>query len=255
MNYPNIITNKFLASVASPTEQMMVRLIIRHVANNSVYNLHGRKNRHYHFEFNRQFNAHILDVPLSVWMDGVNTAVPAQDNASIAWDLMNKKHSFGSPILIVVPWPNAKALEQRVDAETPATSPRLSAAGRKAVESIDGLAGTLKAPEIVHRAIALVLADDLTDEDLAPALEDIQLQAEDMMRDDPDLPASDESPSIAVTAPEGESSEVLDAKRKQANEKAKERMRKLRERKAAAKKAPAKKAARKVATKTEPAQA
>src|SRR5688500_7871968 len=98
MNYPNIVTNAFLASVAAPDEQMMVRLIVRHVANLTNYVVHGRKQRHYHFAFDRAANAHVLDVPMSVWMAGVDTKLPARDNDSIAWDLCNKRHSFGSLI-------------------------------------------------------------------------------------------------------------------------------------------------------------
>lgn len=82
---PKLITNAWLASQAAPDETHMVRVIARNVVSSVGYRLRC-KNRTYVFERDGKISAHVLDVPISVWMREV-PAGAYRPNMSISHDV------------------------------------------------------------------------------------------------------------------------------------------------------------------------
>ena len=108
MTLPKLVDNKILASLASPSDAFAVRVIVRRVVNNAPYRIHG-KIRHYLAAFDKALGAHCIDVPLSVWMDGIATGI-YRDNLSVAHDLQgNRSQSMAPLVFLVIPWKQAAA--------------------------------------------------------------------------------------------------------------------------------------------------
>jgi len=107
MNLPNFIDRKALKARASEGETHAVRLILRRVTSTVPYTLRCRA-RSYIFERNLKLSAHILDIPLSIWMDQSTAArgVPALCDDLRSTDAMPL--SFH-----VVPWGESTVAESQ----------------------------------------------------------------------------------------------------------------------------------------------
>lgn len=118
MNIPRIVTNPALQLLASPGETHEVHVIIRRIANQAPYTLRGR-NRQYIVSRDNARNAHILKVPLSVWMHGCDKAKPVAENSSISYDIQSSRTGLKAPLTFEV-WPIAgKSVEAaQVDSQS-----------------------------------------------------------------------------------------------------------------------------------------
>lgn len=113
MNLPKLVDRSWLAANAKPDEQWGVRLVLRTVANDKPYKVQGRV-RQYVFTKNREANAHCLDVPLSIWQDGVGNT-NYRNNGSMAWDVQSTR-TLSPIVVIVIPWQTAKVETPVVEA-------------------------------------------------------------------------------------------------------------------------------------------
>lgn len=115
MNLPNLVTNAILAKLASPEETHCVRVIARRCLNQRPLAIRGR-HRTYHAEHVAECGYHALDVPLTVWMDGIEPGT-YRDNKSIAQDLQATCGPATLPLIFtVLPWRGAKAVTPVVEA-------------------------------------------------------------------------------------------------------------------------------------------
>lgn len=155
MNFPPIVTNHLLAQAAAADEATKVRLALRNVDNLKPYVIHGRGKRHYHFAFDPAANCHVLDVPLSIWMEHVNPPLN-RDNPSIAFDILGKIHNCGPIIVLVLPWKvedgerSQAAEEDQVPGVVTLRQPEL----------FKQLLVELEAPEMVIEGLALAVSTD-----------------------------------------------------------------------------------------------
>lgn len=103
MTLPNTLTTAMLATLAAPDEIHAVRVVLHKVSSQVPYRLRS-KLRTYVFEKNRDINAHVLDVPVSVWMHGANNAARRGEGA-ICQDL---QPTISMQLTIqVIPWHGA----------------------------------------------------------------------------------------------------------------------------------------------------
>ena len=123
MNIPAIVTNAALQLLASPEETHEVHVIVRRMVNQAPYTLRGRR-RQYVVSRDTARNAHILKVPLTVWMDGCDASKPVLENDSIAYDLQATRTALKSPLTFEI-WPVAvkSPTEIDIDQSMPATGP------------------------------------------------------------------------------------------------------------------------------------
>jgi hypothetical protein len=112
MNIPAIVTNNALRLLASPEETHEVHVIVRRLVNQAPYTLRGRR-RQYVVSRDTSRNAHILIVPLSVWMHGINKEKPVMENDSIAYDLQATRTALKSPLTFEI-WPVKKQAPQAI---------------------------------------------------------------------------------------------------------------------------------------------
>lgn len=112
---PKTVTNAILASLAAPDELFMVRVLVRNKTNHADYIIRGKNRiaRTYKAKFNPDLRCHVIDVPMSVWMDGVGTGT-YRDNSSVCHDVMGCRNANLSPLVVlVVPFPGT---ENRLEA-------------------------------------------------------------------------------------------------------------------------------------------
>jgi hypothetical protein len=137
-NLPNFLDRRTLASLAAPDETHAVRVIARKISSPVAYR-HRGKARTYLFEKDGIIQAHVLDVPVSVWMRDVPGG-PYRANASISEDLaptMNVPLTFQ-----VIQWGEAKPA-------APAAPP----ASATTIEELREIAKVLGAPPVMIEAI------------------------------------------------------------------------------------------------------
>ncbi|MCW1885507.1 hypothetical protein OKA04_12275 [Luteolibacter flavescens] len=150
MNLPQIVTAADLIRFAAPNETHAVRLVIRQINNPGIYTLRGLSRRYLATRDN-EIGAHVIDVPVSVWMAGVPKGVYAK-NTSIAQDVLGTRNALKTPLMIlVVPWKHAQP-----PAQTSGTPSSL--------ETFKRLAELTGAPEIIMSAISLLSSGASTDE-------------------------------------------------------------------------------------------
>lgn len=142
MIVPTFIDRKVAAQLAAPDETHAVRVILQKVANPGAYRLRCRL-RSYLFERNPDVRAHALDIPVSLWMQGVpKPGQPANRNTSISDDL---KPTAQLPLVIqIVPWKGATG--------------RM---GKTAVELIESIVAKFNPPPELRKALQLAKAGDL----------------------------------------------------------------------------------------------
>jgi hypothetical protein len=103
MNLPAIVTNAALQKLADPSDTHEVHVIVRRIANAAPYTLRGRR-RQYIVTRCQVRGAHILKVPLSLWMGGCRQDKPVMENDSICYDLQGSRTGLKSPLTFEV-WP------------------------------------------------------------------------------------------------------------------------------------------------------
>lgn len=163
LTLPRTITAAELEKLAAPDETHAVRLIARRVAASVPYTLHG-KSRRYVLAKDHTANAHILDIPVSVWMAGAPTGGYV-DNLSISHDIQGNRFALKAPLILqVVPWKGAKPTEK----------PGMPAAEKaQPLAALRDLAETFGAPPEILTAIDLV-ASPLNPADVELQLRDIR---------------------------------------------------------------------------------
>jgi hypothetical protein len=106
MKAPTFLDRRTLAKMAAPDETHCVRVILQKVSNSAPYTYRSALRR-YLFERDGILGAHILDIPVSLWMAEIPTSGPYRKNASVSDDL---KPTQATPFTIqVIPWKGAKA--------------------------------------------------------------------------------------------------------------------------------------------------
>ena len=139
MIIPRKITRATLSGLFAPNETHVVRLIVHDVSNESRYLLRCRS-REYSFERSPQVGRHILDIPLSVYMEGANTKY-WRDNTSIAEDIRMANRSVTIQVL-----PISQA-EIEVSNDTTPESP---------LPELRRLLEILEAPEPVQQCLSMI---------------------------------------------------------------------------------------------------
>lgn len=156
-----MIRSAILAKSAKSDEKLMVRLILREITNPRPYIKEGRNNRDFVFEFDRELNAHVLDVPLSVWQDS-NPNSNARANGSLVWDILGKPQNNHQPILpIILPWPGAES-DKAVSVDSGANDELLELKTVK-LPIISELLEKLNAPDEVVEALSIVTGGTASD--------------------------------------------------------------------------------------------
>jgi hypothetical protein len=144
MNLPLAINSEVLAEHASPHDTRKIRVVLRRVANTGMYRLRGRK-REYHMVFDPSLSAHILDVPESLWMDGIPQGSYAE-NLSIAHDIQGNRSATLAPLVfLLLPYGDGSAASAPHLAATEKPQ-RFSAAGLSILGEIEGMLRKLDAP-------------------------------------------------------------------------------------------------------------
>lgn len=138
---PKQITKSVLKEITPANETHVVRLILHDVSNESRYLLRCRT-RSYSFERNQQIGRHVLDIPVSIWMEGANTA-RWKDNISIAEDIRNSSRSVTIQVL-----PIDQADIAPVETGAPSEESPLPELKR--------LLDALEAPEPVHQCLRMI---------------------------------------------------------------------------------------------------
>jgi hypothetical protein len=184
MKLPQTIDKRALAALA-PQDTHAVRVIVRRVANQTPYRVRG-KMHHYLVEWDFVLQAHILDIPESVWMHDFPPG-PYRDNASISHDIQGCRSVQSAPLVfLLVPY----AQEQAQPAVMGAAATPSGIADF--IAPLKDLLNKLKAPAIMHEAVEVMAEDSVevfgdfvdsltVDEDEAPASDPGQTAATDLV--------------------------------------------------------------------------
>ena len=182
MIIPRKITRATLSGLFAPNETHVVRLIVHDVSNESRYLLRCRS-REYSFERSPQVGRHILDIPLSVYMEGANTKY-WRDNTSIAEDIRLANRSVTIQVL-----PISQA-EIEVSNDTTPESP---------LPELRRLLEILEAPEPVQQCLSMIEnGDDV--EVVRAFVDEIGSSLESDQTDESDSPPAAALPAVQ-TAP------------------------------------------------------
>ena len=188
MNIPRQISTASLHELASPNETHFVRLILHDVRNGSRYLLRCRS-RDYFFLRDQEVGRHVLDIPLSVYMEGTG-GTNWRDNKSISEDIRNANRSVTVQILPFVPSADSPALESEPVEETESPLPELKRlltaleAPDQAHECLDAILSGMSAPEV--RLTVDRLVDEI--ENSGPAIDKTAADNAE------DVPAEDAAP-------------------------------------------------------------
>jgi hypothetical protein len=192
MNIPRQISTASLHELASPNETHFVRLILHDVRNGSRYLLRCRS-RDYFFLRDQEVGRHVLDIPLSVYMEGTG-GTNWRDNKSISEDIRNANRSVTIQVLPYNPSTDSPALVGEPVAEYESPLPELKRlltaleAPDQAHECLDAIMSGMSVPEV------RLIVDHMVDEIETPG------------------PASDEQPS-ETPAEDGPAEDVAPKKR------------------------------------------
>jgi hypothetical protein len=107
MNLPATINAKILRELAAPNETHAVRVVCLRTSGPTQFRFRGIK-RQYLFERDGVSGMHVLDVPQSLWMDGVSAGA-YRPNLSIAHDMQARPLPMVPLLTLLVPWGPAKA--------------------------------------------------------------------------------------------------------------------------------------------------
>lgn len=95
--FPRLITAEILRAAASPYDTQAMRVELKGVPSNVPYRLAGKGVQRYQLDHSPELHAHILDFPVSLWMD---------DRESLARDILGGPHS-SRVVVLCVPWEHA----------------------------------------------------------------------------------------------------------------------------------------------------
>jgi hypothetical protein len=93
-NYPTVVAQDWLANQFTPEDQRVVRVEMRGCYNQRAFSLHGKGSVQYRLSYHPASNAHVLDVPESLWM---------HDNARFARDLLSNISRSGQLTVLILP--------------------------------------------------------------------------------------------------------------------------------------------------------
>lgn len=147
MNFPSEMTQAQANLLTAPTDTIAIRVIVRRVANQSLYRLRGKR-RSYVLAYSPEMRCHFIDIPLAAWSFGIDVAKPYEDNHSVAHDIQANSGHAESLILLPVPW-GGKVAAFDAKSEEPGPSAAV-------LTSLRNLAERFGAPEIMIEAIELV---------------------------------------------------------------------------------------------------
>ena len=195
---PRNITKISLREVTPPGETHIVRVILHDVSNESRYTLRCRS-RTYVFERHHSLGRHVLDIPLSLWMEGVATGTRWKDNTSICEDIRNSPRSVSIHIL-PIDAQNSETSESGEDGEL-----------ESAFSELHRLLGEFGAPDAVRECVKLVEGGapfeevrSFVDSAIA-ALEDEEPESTPLPSDEspaPETPSAPVAPAPALTPAE-----------------------------------------------------
>ena len=118
MNIPQELTQALATALASPQDRLAMRVIARRVANQALYRLHGKR-RSYVLAYCPTMRVHFIDVPVSVWSDGIDPERPYEDNFSVAHDIQANFAHAESLVMFPVPFAAAMAADESPEPEAP----------------------------------------------------------------------------------------------------------------------------------------
>ncbi len=156
-----------LDKLATPADIRAIRVILRQVNNHGPYVVNGRAHK-YIFRFDTTLDAHKLDIPESVWMNGVPGGAYV-DNESVCHDILANRALHLAPLVpLIVPMAGGKA-------ETPRGYGTADAPPAEFLASLRALFTKMGAPPIVMEALDLadtgnaqLLAEFVADVDVSP---------------------------------------------------------------------------------------
>lgn len=140
---PRNISKISLREITPPNETHIVRVVLHDVSNESRYTLRCRA-RSYIFERHPAIGRHVIDIPLSIWMEGVTTGTRWKDNVSIPEDIRNSPRSVSIHIL-PIDAQNSETSESGEDGELESAFPELHR-----------LLGEFGAPDAVRECVKLI---------------------------------------------------------------------------------------------------
>ncbi|MEY3895826.1 MAG: hypothetical protein RLZZ214_1346 [Verrucomicrobiota bacterium] len=155
MNLPTIISKSVLFSLAAPDETHAVRILLHDVNNQSQYRLSCRS-RTYLFEKCGIVGRHLLEIPVSLWMQDSPTK-SFRENQSISEDFRSADNCPYS--IQIVPWKGAapQTFGQAMEAHF--------------LPLLREILRTIEAPPVVEEAFKLIDAGNLGElQDLAAFL-------------------------------------------------------------------------------------
>lgn len=191
MNIPRLVDNKILAALASPSDTLAVRVVVRRVSNLAPYRLHG-KLRQYLAAYDRGLSAHCIDVPLSVWMADFPTSGAYRENSSIAHDLQgNRSQSMAPLVFLIVPFGNGAVLPMAQDTGADAV---------RVLNALRTLSEALGAPPLMSEAFDLAASGRPAEEIVKGLLETAFSAAEERAGLTPDDRAKPANTATAVAA-------------------------------------------------------
>lgn len=146
MNIPKVLSKTTLRPITSPDETHAVRVVLHEAHNSGPFRLQCQQ-RTYVFEKNGTVGKHVLDIPVSIWMDGVGQTRFAA-NKSVCDDFRTAKNA---PYTFqVIPLKESQAVIERKPSEADAALPLLRE-----------ILSNLGAPQIVIDAFHCIDAGDM----------------------------------------------------------------------------------------------
>jgi hypothetical protein len=196
---PKNISKISLREITPANETHIVRVVLHDVSNESRYTLRCRS-RTYIFERHPSIGRHALDIPLSLWMEGVATGARWKDNTSIPEDIRNSPRSVSIHILPI----------DNLDVESTESSDG-GGGPESAFSELHRLLGEFGAPDAVRECVKLVEGGapfeevrSFVDSAIA-ALEDEEPESTPLPSDEspaPETPSAPVAPAPALTPAE-----------------------------------------------------
>lgn len=146
---PQVLSTSILSKLAAPEETHFVRVLLLRVNNTGVFR-HRCKRRQYLFEKVGSAGGHVIDIPLSLWMDGMPRSGAYRDNPSICHDL---QPTVAAPLVIQIhAYGTAESTEIETEQEGEPTA--------DLTPILSDLLTKLGAPDVMHEAVELLRTGD-----------------------------------------------------------------------------------------------
>lgn len=124
MNIPQLLSKSVIRNLPVPKDSHIVRVILHDANNPGPYRLHCRT-RTYIFEVDGTVGKHVLDFPISLWMEGSSERY--RENKSIADDF--RSATFGKFTILVIASEQSKQFQSTADQALPVLRNILSKLG------------------------------------------------------------------------------------------------------------------------------